>query len=108
MSEQFRLQKTVACSYWSRLAGYSIAQEHHADEFNAVKEYVRKEYRENIKQAEKAGLLIEHWPGAMDNAGRNKRKAYGFEADEIDEAVKRSRFEADEIEEAVKRSRTRS
>lgn len=59
--------------------------------FNAVKEYVRKEYRENIKQAEKAGLLIEHWPGAMDNAGRNKRKACGFEADEIDEAVKRSR-----------------
>ncbi|PKK61575.1 hypothetical protein RhiirC2_791614 [Rhizophagus irregularis] len=116
------------------LAGYSIAQEHHADgglylhalikldkkpnikdstvyfglaegeevvhhpnidtnvrNFNVVKEYVRKKHRENIKQAEEAGLLIEHWPDAMDNDGRNKRKVCGFEADEIEEAVKRSR-----------------
>ncbi|CAB4376172.1 unnamed protein product [Rhizophagus irregularis] len=130
---------TLSVDCWRRrapigLAGYSIAQEHHADgglylhalikldkkpnikdstvyfglaegeevvhhpnidtnvrNFNVVKEYVRKKHRENIKQAEEAGLLIEHWPDAMDNAGRNKRKVCGFEADEIEEAVKRSR-----------------
>ena len=43
--------------------------------FNAAKEYLRKDYKENLDQAKEAGLLIEHWPGAMDNAGRSKRKA---------------------------------
>lgn len=42
--------------------------------FNASKNYMRKDYKENIKQAIEAGFLIEEWPETMASDGR-KRKA---------------------------------
>ncbi|RGB38535.1 hypothetical protein C1646_755593 [Rhizophagus diaphanus] len=49
--------------------------------FNASKNYVRKDYQENIEQAKEVAFLIECWPEALDAGGKKKRKG-GFEDDE--------------------------
>jgi hypothetical protein len=61
------------------------------DNYLAAKNYVREEYKENIKQAKEAGLLIEEWPeDFIRNDGRQKRPA-AFDEDEFKEVVKRAR-----------------
>ncbi|UZO22445.1 uncharacterized protein OCT59_014808 [Rhizophagus irregularis] len=65
--------------------------------FNAARDYIRKEYKENLDAGHQSGDLLECWPEDVADDGRQKRKA-AFDEEEFKEFVKKARSKTEFID----------
>jgi hypothetical protein len=65
--------------------------------FNAARDYIRKEYKENLDAGHQSGDLLESWPEDVADDGRQKRKA-AFDEEEVKEFVKKARSRTEFID----------
>lgn len=65
--------------------------------FNAARDYIRKEYKENLDAGHQSGDLLESWPEDVADDGRQKRKA-AFDEEEFKEFVKKARSKTEFID----------